>query len=66
MELCMSAYALAASGDKRDRKAEIEEMLLRQGVCMLGSGEFYVSGENKQRRGDAPRRRYPCPHAFGG
>ena len=44
MELCMSAYCIAASGDKRDRSQEIQQQLQRDGVCLLGSGEFYVSG----------------------
>lgn len=44
MELCMSAYCLAASGNRMDRGAEIEDMLQRNGICWLGSGDFYVSG----------------------
>lgn len=44
MELCMSAYCLAASGSRQDRSAEIEDMLQRNSICWLGSGEFYVSG----------------------
>lgn len=37
-------YVLEASGDKRDRKGDIEEMLRVNRTCILGSGTFYVSG----------------------
>ena len=40
----LDCYVLEACGDKRDRKEEIEQMLKMQGVCILGSGVFYVSG----------------------
>lgn len=40
----MTGYILESTRDKRDRSAEIEKMLAEVGVCILGSGDFYVSG----------------------
>ena len=40
----MSDYVLESTKDKRDRSREIEEMLSQKGVCILGSGDFFVSG----------------------
>lgn len=40
----MSDYILESTKDKRDRSAEIEKMLSEIGVCILGSGDFFVSG----------------------
>ncbi|MBR2616581.1 MAG: hypothetical protein IKC69_07885 [Clostridia bacterium] len=40
----MNQYFLAASGDKRDRSAEIERIFREQGACVLGVGTFWVSG----------------------
>ncbi len=37
-------YFLEASGDRADRSAEIEQKLNKFGVCILGSGSFFVSG----------------------
>lgn len=37
-------YMLRPSGDSRDRSEEIAQLLQRHGICLLGSGEFYVSG----------------------
>lgn len=37
-------YFLEATGDTRDRAAEIEQRLQEQGVCILGAGDYYVSG----------------------
>ena len=37
-------YFLESSGDKSDRSAEIEANLAEYGVCLLGAGDFYVSG----------------------
>ena len=37
-------YILESSKDKRDRSREIEKMLRELGVCILGSGDFFVSG----------------------
>lgn len=37
-------YLLEPTGDTRDRSREIEEILEQKGCCILGVGEFYVSG----------------------
>ena len=37
-------YVLESSMDQTDRKGDIEKMLQENGVCILGSGVFYVSG----------------------
>lgn len=39
-----SCYTLFSSGDMTDRANEIEEMLRRDKICILGAGDFYVSG----------------------
>ena len=40
----MEEYFLSSKNDKSDRSAEIEEKLKRYGTCILGSGDFYVTG----------------------
>lgn len=40
----MEEYFLKSKQDKSDRTAEIEEKLKLYGVCILGSGVFYVTG----------------------
>ncbi len=35
---------LESTGDKRDRAPEIEKILKEKGVCILGTGDFTVSG----------------------
>ncbi|MBQ8432511.1 MAG: hypothetical protein IJX28_06470 [Clostridia bacterium] len=40
----MEEYFLKSKNDKSDRSAEIEEKLKFYGVCILGSGVFYVTG----------------------
>ncbi len=37
-------YILESTRDKRDRSSDIEKMLKEAGVCILGSGDFFVSG----------------------
>ena len=37
-------YLLESTNDTTDRAPEIEKMLREQGVCILGSGVYYVSG----------------------
>lgn len=37
-------YVLESTGDVTDRSREIEEKLRLYGVCVLGAGDFYVSG----------------------
>ena len=37
-------YCLMSTGDLTDRKEEIEKLLQRYGICVLGSGAYYVSG----------------------
>lgn len=37
-------YLIESTGDKTDRTAEIEAKLAEYGTCLLGTGEFYVSG----------------------
>ena len=37
-------YILGSTNDRTDRRADIEKMLREQGVCILGSGVYYVSG----------------------
>lgn len=37
-------YFLAPTGDNTDRTADILAMLTANGVCRLGSGEYYVNG----------------------
>lgn len=37
-------FILDASGTDADRKADIEAKLTSDGVCMLGSGDYYVTG----------------------
>ena len=37
-------YYLESTNDKTDRTAEIEEKLQNYGSCLLGTGDFYVSG----------------------
>ena len=44
MNLTTSRYLLESTGDRTDRTAEIEEMLKTFGVCVLGAGDFTVSG----------------------
>lgn len=44
MKSISDLYVLESTGDKRDRSAEIEAMLTEKGVCILGSGVYYVSG----------------------
>ncbi|MBP3396876.1 MAG: hypothetical protein J6L87_06865 [Clostridia bacterium] len=44
MEFFASRYLLESTGDHTDRTAEIEEMLRTHGACVLGAGEFTVSG----------------------
>lgn len=39
----MESYILKSTGDDRDRSKEIQQMLARYQVCILGSGVFYVS-----------------------
>lgn len=39
-----SLYLLEATGDRRDRGAEIENALRERGAVLLGAGKFYVSG----------------------
>ena len=40
----MEEYFLKSKNDQSDRTAEIEEKLKVYGVCVLGSGVFYVTG----------------------
>ena len=40
----MEEFFLKSKNDKSDRTAEIEEKLKNYGVCILGSGVFYVTG----------------------
>lgn len=40
----MEAYFLHSTNDTRDRSSEIEQLLAKYKVCILGSGAFYVSG----------------------
>ena len=40
----MEEYFLKSKNDQSDRTAEIEEKLKIYGVCILGSGVFYVTG----------------------
>ena len=40
----MEEYFLQSTRDGSDRSAEIEEKLKLYGVCILGSGVFYVTG----------------------
>ena len=40
----MEEYFLQSTRDGSDRSAEIEEKLTLYGVCILGSGVFYVTG----------------------
>lgn len=40
----MEEYVLRSKNDKSDRSEEIEEKLRLYGVCILGSGVFYVTG----------------------
>ena len=37
-------YLLESTGDATDRSREIEEILQQKGCCVLGIGEFFVSG----------------------
>jgi len=40
----MEAYFLKSTGDQTDRTEEIEAKLRENGICILGSGVYYVSG----------------------
>ena len=40
----MEEYFLKSKNDQSDRTAEIKEKLKVYGVCVLGSGVFYVTG----------------------
>lgn len=57
----VNAYRLAATGDTSDRSTVIRSMLLNDGACHLGPGDFYVSGINMpdntilEGEGDATR-----------
>ncbi len=44
MENHFQSYYLSATGDKTDRSREIEEILERDKVCVLGPGTFTVTG----------------------
>ena len=45
MNVCaISKYYLESTGDKTDRTKEIEALLEEHGACLLGTGEFFVSG----------------------
>lgn len=39
-------YVLESTGDTRDRSGEIEAILEEKGCCILGIGDFFVSGVN--------------------
>ena len=40
----MEAYVLSSTGNQKDRTEEIEKILKEKGSCVLGTGDFYVSG----------------------
>lgn len=40
----MNKYLLESTGDRTDRRGDIEELLNKYGICILGVGDFYVSG----------------------
>ena len=44
MQNTLETYFVAPTGDKTDMKGAIEEKLREHGSCMLGCGEYYVSG----------------------
>ena len=44
MEVLCGKYLLESTNDGRDMKEPIEKMLKEYGACVLGSGDFYVSG----------------------
>ena len=44
MTKTFSDAVLESTGDARDRTKEIQTCLLEKGVCILGTGSFYVSG----------------------
>ncbi len=44
MKTIQELYVLESTADQRDRTSDIELMLKEKGVCVLGSGVYYVSG----------------------
>ena len=44
MEALYGKYLLESANDTRDMKEPIEKMLKEYGACVLGGGDFYVSG----------------------
>jgi hypothetical protein len=40
----MQKYFLESTGNKTDVTDKIEELLEKYGVCLLGAGDYYVSG----------------------
>lgn len=40
----MESYFLKSTNDTRDRSGDIEKLLQEQGVCILGVGDYYVTG----------------------
>ena len=44
MKMSNPSYFLPSTMDATDRSAAIEQLLQQYGVCVLGSGDYYVSG----------------------